>query len=126
MESNTVPVALAIMDSARPPARGEVRARSLSAAERTVRSLKRLGLAWVAALVCVFIPLLHFVLVPALFVLGPVLAVRAWGGSVVLEESALTCPKCGQAVKVEAGAVGWPVDLHCEKCGVSFDLRPAA
>ncbi|MEO5970783.1 MAG: hypothetical protein ABIQ95_12725, partial [Bdellovibrionia bacterium] len=53
---------------------GLIRVQSWNKKERLIRAFKFGGLCWVAAGLSVFIPLLHFILVPGFFIAGPILA----------------------------------------------------
>src|SRR6476661_6597993 len=46
--------------------------------ERTRRALKVLGIFWGLAIACVFVPILHFILVPLFTLVGIWLALRAF------------------------------------------------
>ena len=118
------PVTIVIQDSARQPTRGAVKVSPLSAGARVGRSIKTLLILWAVALGCIPLPGLHFVLVPGFFISGIVFAVLRSRASVVLDEKALTCPKCGKPVPVEAGTTGWPAKVLCNECSSRLVMTP--
>src|SRR5574341_1529883 len=61
-------------------------------AQRFARTLAGLGMFWGLALVGLFIPVVHFVLVPTFVAAGMIMAVKP-GGRFASERS-LDCPKC--------------------------------
>jgi len=113
-------VDLTIMDSQREPLRAELSVEPIPMGRRAVRALVRLGGCWALAVACVFVPLLHFVLVPGFLVLGPVLAYLGARATVLVKSEQVTCPRCAKATPVEPGTTGWPVRLWCASCGTTF------
>lgn len=124
MTTSTIPVALRIRDSLREPTHAELAVEDIPMPKRVMKAAIRLVLLWVLAVACIFIPLLHFVLVPGFAVAGVVFAVLAAKGSVEVKSTEVTCPKCGQVTPIEKGRTGWPVGLWCKKCGTSFSAVP--
>lgn len=119
-----VPVTLQIRDSQRAPTPAVVDCERLTPGQRAGRGAARVALCWGAALLAVFIPLLHFILVPALLLAGPVAGYFALRSTVTLSSPQLRCPKCVNLTH-SAGATGWPARLICEHCGTTFLATPA-
>ncbi len=96
-------------------------------AARSRRALKTLGITWGCAVIAVFLPVLHFVLVPLLLVAGPVLAYQKSRESVTLLTATGPCPACHapQDHRLNAAARERLV-LRCEACGRALELWPAA
>lgn len=117
------PVDLNIMDSQRTPVRAELAVDPIAAGKRLGRGLLRLLACWALAVACIFVPLLHFVLVPGLVLLGPVLAWRASVATVSVSSTEITCPRCSTLTPVEPGTTGWPARLWCASCGTTFFAR---
>jgi hypothetical protein len=74
-----------------------------SGGERIARALAALGLFWAAALGGLFIPVAHFILVPAFLTAGIVMAVRRSREERRLVEVRGHCPRCGVAQVFKAG-----------------------
>lgn len=93
-------------------------------AGRVARATIMLGALWGAALLCVFIPLLHFVLVPTLLLLGPVLAFARVREAVSLRAVRGACPRC-QVERTFPGSGRFRdgCGLHCDGCGNDIALR---
>jgi hypothetical protein len=90
---------------------------------RAIRSW--LGL-WGLAIAAVFVPLLHFVLVPGLLLLGMVMGLLRLRehGTIVSVRGA--CPACGVPQAIEVGApLRADVALRCEACGRPLWLHGA-
>jgi hypothetical protein len=121
--SEACPVALQIRDSAREPTPATLELEPIPFASRLGRGAVRLLAAWALAVGCVFIPLLHFVLVPGFFLAGPVLAWLAVRKTVRVTSASVTCPKCRKDSAIEAGTTGWPVSMRCVSCGTTFSAR---
>jgi len=123
--AQSTPVTLTILDSARPPTLADVDVTVLTRPERLKRALARLGAVWGAAIFAIAIPILHFILVPGLLLLGPVVAVLAFRARVRADaNTGIGCPKCGSPVSAVGGTYGWPLRLACGECGIRFTASP--
>lgn len=90
---------------------------------RAVRSW--LGL-WGLALAAVFVPLLHFVLVPGLLVLGVVMGLLRLRERGTIVSARGNCPACGAEQTVAVGApLLADVAFRCESCGRPLWLHGA-
>ena len=92
--------------------------------ERMRRATLGWGACWGLAIVAVFIPLLHFILVPALLIAGPLVARSRWNEKATVLGARGVCPGCGKpqsiALKQPAGeAMPW----RCPECGRPLTLR---
>lgn len=92
--------------------------------EKMKRALKKLGLFWGIAVLSVFAPVVHFVLVPAFLLLGPFLAAKTYREEVILEACDLPCPECGKTSHFDKISGQWPLTNGCEHCRnrIYFDL----
>ena len=94
--------------------------------ERARRAAMALGLMWGLAGVSIFLPILHFVLVPGFLLLGPVIAILQFTEQKRLKSMKGSCPRC----KVERD---FPLELRfngkrsftCDGCGNLIELEPA-
>jgi len=99
--------------------------KSLGDGARAVRALKALGLCWLVALLCVLIPIAHFVLVPGFFIAGPVMAwLRYRHTSLVLGGIGM-CPTCDVEVRVKPASEEWPLQVACDECREFLEVRRA-
>lgn len=87
-------------------------------------ALKLGGLMWGLALVSVFIPVAHFVLVPGFLLAGPVAALLARRRTEVLLGGLVRCPKCDETYDVGGGALQWPAQGQCPACRSVVRLTP--
>lgn len=66
-----------------------------SQSEAALRGVKTLGICWAVAVVCVFVPVLHFVLTPAAVLAGPIAAVLVYLKTQKLPKSVDGKTECG-------------------------------
>lgn len=90
--------------------------------------LKRAAVAWSgcwgAAIAAVFLPVLHFILVPSLLVGGPLYAMVMMREKVTVLGADGNCPACGAAQhpKLKTGASA-TMAFRCESCRRALELR---
>jgi hypothetical protein len=92
-------------------------------AERVVRVFAGLGMFWGLALLGLFIPLAHFILVPAFLTAGLVMAVKRSREERRLLEVRGACPRCGAQQTFKAGGrfvTGRSLD--CPACHGTFTV----
>jgi hypothetical protein len=95
---------------------GEVFIESWSPRVRLIRALKFLGICWGAMVIAVFIPILHFILVPAFFVAGPIVAAIIYQQTSVVLGGFGICPYCGEEMSIVRSRDRWPLDDLCDHC----------
>jgi hypothetical protein len=123
--NHPIQVTLAILDSARPPTVADLAVVVLTKSARLKRALRHLAAVWGGAALAIAVPLLHFILVPLLFLAGPVVAVRAFRARVRADaKTSIGCPKCAALVSLESPRYGWPLRFDCRECGVGFTASP--
>lgn len=88
----------------------------LTSAERWKRAFKVLGITWGAALLCVLVPVLHFVLVPLFIVVGLALFYRQLSFRMLLDAGRLPCPACKTEFQTKQVAFNWPRYERCTHC----------
>jgi hypothetical protein len=96
-----VPIALTAFGFASRP--GTAVVIEQSTAERVGRAFMGLGMFWGLALLGLFIPVAHFILVPTFLTAGIVLAVKRSREERRLTLIRGTCPRCGKAQTFKAG-----------------------
>lgn len=91
---------------------------------RVVRAALVWGGCWIAAVCCVFIPILHFVLVPGFLVAGVVLGVSRLREDVTLASIEGACPRCKAARTFSVGGrFTEGRTVHCDGCGNQFAVH---
>ena len=95
--------------------------------QRMVRTAAGLGACWGMALITLFIPVAHFILVPTFLTAGIVVAVlRAREARRLLKVSG-TCPRCGAAQDFKAGGrLTAERSLDCPRCHTNLTLSTDA
>ena len=92
--------------------------------DRLRRAARAWAGCWGAAIAAVFLPVLHFVLVPALLVGGPLYAMVMMRERVTVLGADGDCPACGvaQHPRLKAGA-SERMEFRCESCRRALLLR---
>lgn len=91
--------------------------------DRLVRAVKMLGMVWALAVLAVFVPLAHFVLVPALLIAGPVVAYGRYKAGTTANHAAGTCPTCKEDMKLPLQpADHLPMWTYCPKCSAPIQV----
>jgi hypothetical protein len=85
-----------------------------------------LGLFWGLAVVSVLLPVVHFVLVPALLIAGPITALARYRRASGVLGGEGVCPECDALLTVESAADEWPFSEVCETCGAAVRIQKAA
>lgn len=79
---------------------------------------------WGAAIAAVFLPVLHFVLVPLLLIAGPLMALSQLTNRVTVLEVEGPCPACGARVhETPRRDARTPIDLRCTSCRRALTVR---
>jgi len=110
------------------PSPARVKLRRMNRPARMIAALRALGLCWLAAIAAVFVPVLHFVLVPSLLLGGPLAFLWKLGEQVTLLSADGTCPACHAPIahRVKQRAAEH-TNIRCDHCGRNIDLvLPAA
>lgn len=99
------------------PTHGTVTIHEFSRAQRWRRALQGLGKWWGVALLSVFIPIAHFVLVPSFLLYGIWQFVQRVGTAELATDAHGTCPDCGKEQPFEL-APRWraPQPVTCRYC----------
>ncbi|MDR3606344.1 MAG: hypothetical protein P4M08_03065 [Oligoflexia bacterium] len=95
---------------------GSVPVKTLSKPERLKRAWKGAGLCIGLAVVCVFLPLIHFVLVPGFLIAAPFVFSWMYSWERVILPCELKCPNCGQMIKISLNKEKWPFREVCVHC----------
>ena len=96
---------------------GEATVMHFDGAERIARAGKELAIAWGAALVGVFIPVAHFLLVPGFFLAGLIVFAKTVRRRVVVDTICGRCPDCRHEQNFDT-STAWhlPMHLTCANC----------
>ncbi len=122
--TETVPVTIRA-SLEKPSTIGRVDIVTWSAKERSRRALKTLGMCWGVGLFCVILPLVHFFLVPALFIGGIVMFARLSAQESLVLGGEGPCPECGKTFRIAKATNRFPMDELCEHCKASVSIdRP--
>jgi hypothetical protein len=95
----------------------------LSVPKRLTTALKSLLICLAIAVLCVFIPVLHFVLVPLAVLVGLVIFYLQMTPAVCLVNGTITCPNCEKQFAVGTGPFRWPKHEVCPHCKTEMNLE---
>jgi hypothetical protein len=120
-------VPAALHYAGKPDTPATARVRRYDRSMRMSRALRTLGVGWALAIAAIFLPVLHFILVPALALGAPLVALQRWGEAAVLIGASGDCPGCGkpQEWTLHPSKLGEPVAHRCESCGRGLTLVTA-
>jgi hypothetical protein len=93
--------------------------------ERMRRAMRALGITWGAMIVSVFIPLAHFILVPALLIAGPIVANWVYKQQDMIMGGEAICPQCGKPFHIIRTTLKWPLNDTCSECHENVTISPA-
>jgi len=106
---------------------GVARVRERDAAERTARALQGAGVCVGLAVVSIFLPIAHFVLVPGFLIAAPIVALRRLREGASIIRLAGMCPRCNEERTFEAkGAFKPIVKIACPGCSFAIDVETEA
>lgn len=106
-----------------PPRQATVTVVHPSPGRRLARALKAGGVFWAVAAGCVFLPGLHFVLVPSFLVIGIAVGFRNLRDQEIVSRVRGACPRCGLEQEFAAGnrlTSAWSLD--CPACHNTLTL----
>lgn len=103
--------------------RGVVRIEILEKRERLLRALRLAGLCWLLAIGAVFMPIVHFILVPLLLLAGPIIFFVQWPKTHLLLGGEGICPMCNMKLLIQKGAYRWPQEELCSGCRRNLDVN---
>ena len=95
-----------------------IHVKSLSYAERAANAAKTLAMIWGIGIACVFVPVLHFFLVPTAVIVGIALCFRKFGLAWQFTDGEIECPDCKKKFVVDQNPFNWPKHRSCPHCGV--------
>jgi hypothetical protein len=92
--------------------------------DRLRDGLKKGGMFWGAAVLSVFVPVAHFVLVPLFLLLGVLSLYKQLQFPQVIKSGEFKCPNCSEKIPLESLSFHWPIRKDCPKCTVMLLARP--
>lgn len=93
---------------------------SMDLTTRLRRASRSLALAWSAAFITAFIPILHFVLVPGFFGFGIYLFWKVFKRSLTITGGKALCPACDAPLEVSPEILVSPQRDYCPSCRWSY------
>ncbi len=92
--------------------------------DRARRALVGLASCWGAAIGAVFLPVLHFVLVPSLVVAGPIVAWSQLRQHLTVLDIEGPCPACAAPIREPLMSdTQTPITIRCESCRRALSVR---
>ena len=92
------------------------------------KGVAALIITWVLALAALPVPIVHFVAVPLLLCMGPVIGLVLYKThigrtDVRVGESGLQCHDCQRPMALDSGIEQWPRSERCQSCGATFEVK---
>jgi len=95
--------------------------------EQKMRALISLLIFWAIAVICIMIPLGHFVLVPGFLIGGVIIASKRWKAVEEARDAAGSCPSCGNHICIQLDKNAELPRWHdCPECSDPLELQPAS
>lgn len=91
--------------------------------ERLKNAIKTFGLLFLFAFLSIFVPILHFFLVPALFISSFVFGIEKWQETVRNGGGEGECPKCHGVFRVQSSRWKERITNHCDHCHEDLEIR---
>lgn len=91
--------------------------------ERTRNAIRVFGFLIAGTFVSIFIPILHFVLVPTLFIASFVLGMDKYGEKTRNEGGKGECPKCHREFTVQPSKWTERITNNCEHCHEDLEMN---
>ena len=124
-DATEVPVSLSAFGASATSGVAVVQHRNL--ASRAGRAGVALGIAWLLAFPAIFLPVAHFVLVPALIIGGVVLAAMRLAETRTLARVRGVCPRCDARLDLTPGGrYRLPRVVQCVRCRNELTLAARA
>jgi hypothetical protein len=95
-----------------------IEVKSLAYAERMANALKTLAMIWGIGIACVFVPVLHFFLVPTAIIVGIAMSLRKFGLAHQFTKGEIDCPDCHKKFAADQRPFNWPKHRACPHCQV--------
>lgn len=103
-------------------AEGLVSVQTWDQPQRMKRALKTLGICWGLMIATIFVPVLHFILVPAFFLAGPIASYILYQQTSAIKGGVSKCPDCGSELPIAASADRWPLNDICTQCRAAVTI----
>ena len=105
---------------------GSVELSYWSKAEQMKKSILSWVSCWILAIVSIFLPGLHFVLVPTFLVLGPALFFYFSRQQAMIISGKGKCPHCNEKLLISKGPLRFPIEELCTACRKNVIITLAA
>lgn len=95
----------------------------------TKKGLKVFGYTWLGAVVTLFIPIVHFVTVPAALLLGPLLGYLTYRNALsraTISCPTATCPACRAPLPLTFASDVTEIERSCKACRALLKIRTSA
>jgi hypothetical protein len=107
------------------PTSGEIMITKLSKNQRMKTAFKKLFFFGGIAIFSVFLPVLHFFLVPLFLILGIVFGVKSYRVDSCLVSGNGSCPHCKEGINFKSNDLVWPILVKCHKCSRDLNISMA-
>jgi len=102
---------------------GTAEIRYFNSKDVLLKSLQNLFMFWGLALLSVFLPVVHFILVPLFLILGVFLSVRARKVRGEFISGQVACPRCGTVLTIKHAVFIDRIKEICQNCAVVINVE---
>lgn len=102
---------------------GQATIQTFSAKERKQRALKNWGICMGGAIVSIFLPIVHFFSVPALFFASFCVAYFFLHQERIILGGEGKCPRCSAAIAIPRSSYKFPLEALCQKCSCGIKIE---
>ena len=123
---NTQPISLRLSFPGEPPTTATGAVHTWTVLERVGRTVLGLGATWLAGVLFIFFPIVHWVAVPACVIAGPIIAILRGTEERRLVEMNGSCPRCKKERVFKLGLrFNGKRSFTCGDCGNLIEMEEA-
>ncbi len=103
--------------------RSSLESKEMTMSERISGAVGGLLICWVAAVIFIAVPVLHFFLVPTALLGGVAVFISKIQLRHQRGAANVKCPACGATVPLKKAAFNWPIRETCDTCRVALTIE---
>ena len=123
VDKQTTDIIVVVRNDLDKQSRSQILVTSQTLFGRFKRASKVLAISWGIAILCILIPVLHFVLVPGGLLVGLFLFYRQISFHEMANGGTISCPKCNHEHQVVKEPFNWPKRENCPYCDAELILK---
>ncbi len=105
---------------------GHVIISAISKPRRIKKAVRNLAICWTLMIAGIFVPMLHFVIVPGFFLLGLFMTANGYIDDIEISAGELTCDQCKSSIAISRHDDQWPIWVRCATCQIDIGVEKLA